>query len=122
MKIAYIFLFFISTYLVKGQSLTFTVFNKTGQDIDSLRFCDDKRFFRIKSGTHLKIESCKAVSMQDGLPFGFPNGVLLGRKKNEKLRKLCGTGIETINHGSFQADIIMREDNSGYQLFWTQHE
>src|SRR3954466_3731766 len=114
MKTVYIALFFISTHLVNGQSLTFTIFNKTGHDIDSLRFCDDQ-FFEIKAGKHLKVETCKSVSMQDGLPSGFPKGVVHARTENKKLRKLCGTGVKTVDNGNFQADIIMHEDHSGYQ-------
>jgi hypothetical protein len=121
MNLIYIVLFLVSTHLVDGQSLTLTIFNKTGHDIDTLRLCD-RQFFKIKAGAKLMVETCKSISMQDGLPFGFPNDIVRGGIKNDKLRKLCGTGVKIVDQGDILADITMSEDQSGYQLFWTHHE
>ena len=107
------FLFFFS-------NLKIEVFNKANYDIDSLNI--GNKFFSIKKGESLFIDNCKSISMQSGLPFGFPEAKIKGKSKDTFPLFLCGTGIEEIRKGLHHFDITMSENNGFYRLYWQRHK
>lgn len=121
MKQALIVILSILFFPSHGQSLVFTINNKTGYDVDSLRLCPGQ-FFSLKAGEQVVITTCRPVSMQGGIPWGRPGGVIYGRKKNNSTLRSCGTGITSVEKGHFFADLVMLEDKNGYHLIWAGHQ
>jgi hypothetical protein len=52
------------------------VYNKTGYQLDSLEF--EEHYFQLQPNDSIIIKNCKSFSMQDDLPFGFPQAKIKG--------------------------------------------
>jgi len=60
--------------------------------------------------------------MQDGLPYGLPDGTIKKKKRNTELLGLCGTGRTAVSNGNFKFNITVTENEFGYRLFWDYHK
>src|ERR1700733_10963725 len=120
-----IFLFYLISFLFcqsgYGQNLKMELFNKTGYDLDSVSI-GEKYVGFIKSGHSLLISDCKEITMQDGLPYGLPDGTIKNKKRNTELLGLCGTGRTSVSSGNFKFNITVMENEFGYRLFWDYHK
>lgn len=104
-----------------AQNLKIEIFNKTSYDIDSL-VIDDIYVGSIKKGQKFLVLECKEITIQDRLPYGFPDGVIKNKKRTTELFGLCGTGRTSVTTGHFKFDITVTENENGYRLFWDYHK
>lgn len=115
-----LFIFFCIYYLLFSKNLQIEIYNKTNHNIDSLEI--NNKYYSIKKGKSLIIKDCKKIFIQDGLPFGIPNGIIRNKQIDTTQFALCGTGIETITHGKYKFDIKVLEDQKSYILSWEEHK
>lgn len=115
-----LFTFFCIYYLLFSKDLQIEVYNKTNHNIDSLEI--DNKYYNIEKGKTLVIKDCKKFLIQDGLPFGVPNGIIRNKQIDTTQFFLCGTGIESVTEGKYKFDIKVLENQKFYKLSWEEHK
>ncbi|KFF15632.1 hypothetical protein [Flavobacterium hydatis] len=113
-------IFFCIYYLLFSKDLQIEVYNKTNHNIDSLEI--DNKYYNIEKGKSLVIKDCKKIFIQDGLPFGVPNGIIRNKQIDTTQFVLFGTGIEAVTEGKYKFDIKVLEDQKFYILSWEEHK
>ncbi|MDI9858153.1 hypothetical protein [Flectobacillus roseus] len=83
------------------------IYNKTGYQLDSLEF--EEHYFQLALNDSIIIKNCKSFSMQDDLPFGFPQAKIKGISVKKPPFFICGAGVSKIVHGTYQYDIILNK-------------
>ena len=111
---------FIITNNGFAQKLKIEIFNKTEFDLDSVEI-NDIYIGSIKKDSSLLIVNLEELKIQDGLPFGLPYGIIRDKKRYGGFFGFCGTGLTTVNKGKFKFDIIIREREGAYILYWEKH-
>ncbi|NBA73986.1 hypothetical protein GOQ04_00390 [Emticicia sp. ODNR4P] len=96
------------------------VYNKTGYQLDSLEF--EEHYFQLQPNDSIIIKNCKSFSMQDDLPFGFPQAKIKGISVKKPPFFICGAGISKILHGTYQYDIILIKNVDFPFLIWQNHK
>jgi len=104
-----------------GQKLKIEIFNKTGFDLDSIKV-QGKYIGSIKKNSSIVLSDFMKFKIQDGLPFGFPYGVIVGEKTYKGFYGLCGTGMKTVKRGKFRFNLICKERETGKELLWDEHK
>ncbi len=121
MKIIFLFVFtFLICQINYGQNLKIKIYNKSGFDIDSV-LIGDKFVGAIKKNSSIIILDCREITLQDGLPYGLPGGIIINETTNKELIGLCGTGRIKVTKGNFKFDITASKNEFGYRLFWDKH-
>src|ERR1700757_679054 len=96
----------ITNYCI-AQKLKITLHNKTGYEIDSVVFCNQK-IGLLKKDTTITLLNIKYLVKQDGYfqtrVFCYIKGKQ--RNKNDINTGHCGTGAESIEEGHYSFDIL----------------
>jgi hypothetical protein len=96
------------------------VYNKTGYQLDSLEF--EEHYFQLAPNDSIIIKNCKSFSMQDDLPFAFPQAKIKGISVKNPPFSICGVGASKIVHGTYQYDIRLIKNVDFPFLIWQKHK
>ena len=122
MKKLILFVFpFLLYQIGYGQNLQIKIYNKTGYDLDSISIGDTYVGLIKKHSSKIVLE-CKFLDLQDGRPYGLPNGIAKGLTKDTSwLIPFCSTGLKSVTTGKFKFDITLNAGKEGYRLYWRKH-
>jgi hypothetical protein len=111
-----------------SQKMKVTIYNKTGFDIDSVRFQGKQIGLIKKNGfaviTDLEKLTLEGYQYENELPQFDVDAIINHKKKDKEPFARCGTGVtfSTKTEGKFEFDIIFYEGENGYVLAWGKHE
>ena len=104
---------------LNAQELEVVLYNKTGQNLDSLVVADHFAG-SLKKDSVLAIKGIKNLLMQGEQPMRRPRANILGKTALPMVSE-CSTKSKSVSSGKFTFDICLYEAEAGFRLYLKKH-